>query len=64
MSEERHRATSEAKEQVKARPATAPSREAGIARYLGAQHYRERRAHQESETAPAASEPERDEQPT
>jgi hypothetical protein len=51
VSEDQPRATNEAKQHVKARPATAPSHEAGIARYLGAQHYRERKAHQETATA-------------
>jgi hypothetical protein len=57
--EEAHRATSEAKGQVAARPVTAPSHEAGVARYLGAQHYRERRVH-EQEVPPPVEETEDD----
>lgn len=47
MSGDEQRTTSEAKQHVTARPVTAPSNEAGVARYLGAQHYRERRIHAE-----------------
>jgi len=45
--EEQHHASAEAKQHVQDRPVTAPSHEAGVARYLGAQHYRERKAHEQ-----------------
>jgi hypothetical protein len=51
--EEQHRAASEAQRHVAARPVTAPGHEAGVARYLGAQHYRERRAHEQEVPPPA-----------
>lgn len=51
--EEQHRATSEAKQHVVTRPVTAPGHESGVARYLGAQHYRERRIHREEQETPA-----------
>lgn len=58
MGEEQHRATRDAKRDMKARPVTAPSHEAGIARYLGAQHYREQKAYHEP--AQPTAEPVRD----
>jgi hypothetical protein len=63
MGEEQHRATGEAKRRVKARPVTGPSHEAGIARYLGAQHYREQQAHQETATTPDVAAVQENEQP-
>lgn len=46
---ERRQASREAKQHLFTRPATAPSHEADVARYLGAQHYREQKRHKKEE---------------
>lgn len=59
--QEEHRTSSEARRHVVTRPVTTSSHEAGVARYLGVQHYRERRIHEEEQET--REEPdERDEQ--